>query len=580
MLISLKNISVAFGGPEVLSGADFQINENDRICLLGRNGAGKSTLLKIIHGSLKADSGDIIRKKGITTGYLSQDIPEIFGSVYDIVAEGVSDSWSKVALIDKIITQLELDPVQNYEDLSVGLKRRTILARELVKEPDVLLLDEPTNHLDVKSIIWLENFFSKYNKSLVFVTHDRAFLQAVATSIYELDRGSVRGWNCDYQSFLVRRESDLAAEEEVNRVFDKKLAIEEAWIRTGIKARRTRNEGRVRALKKLRTEREQRREISGTTNFVLQQSNSSGKQVITAENISFSYPAQKIISNFSTVIMRGDKIGILGQNGCGKSTLLKLLLEELSSQEGSVKHGVNLNIAYFDQTRLALDEDMSIIDNIAEGKDSVNFNGQQRHIFSYLQDFLFSKERMNTPVRNLSGGERNRLLFAKLFTRPANVLVLDEPTNDLDQETLELLESLLVEFEGTVLIVSHDREFINNVVTSSIIFQPDGTLEEYIGGYENWKQTKDTVIKSSSPKKVRIKEKIRKLTFKEKQELADLPALIEKLEAEQAELVKTMSNLEFFKQDVSEIKKVQNRHAELDIILPEKYERWEELESI
>ncbi|MBN2788617.1 MAG: ATP-binding cassette domain-containing protein [Candidatus Delongbacteria bacterium] len=580
MLVSLKNISIGFGGPEVLSRADFQINENDRICLLGRNGSGKSTLLMIIHGSLTADSGDIIRQKGLTTGYLSQDIPVLAGSVKDIVAEGVSDSWKKIALIDKIITRLELDPSQNYEDLSVGLKRRTILARELVKEPDILLLDEPTNHLDVNSIIWLERFFSKYNKSLVFVTHDRAFLQKIANSIYELDRGLVRGWNCDYNTFLERREADLSAEEEENRLFDRKLALEEVWIRKGIKARRTRNEGRVRALKKLRTEREQRKELSGTTNFLLQQSILSGKQVIQAKDISFSYPDKKIMANFSTTIMRGDKIGILGQNGCGKSTLLKLLVKELSPQEGSVEHGVNLNIAYFDQTRLALDEDRSIIDNIAEGKDSVNFNGQQRHIFSYLQDFLFSKERMNTPVRNLSGGEKNRLLFAKLFTRPANVLVLDEPTNDLDQETLELLESLLVEFEGTVLIVSHDREFINNVVSSSIIFQPDGTLEEYIGGYENWRQKKDTLIKSSSPKKVRVKEKVRKLSFKEKQELADLPALIEKLEAEQSELLNIMSDPEFFKMDLDEIKKIQNRHAELDLILPEKYERWEELEAI
>lgn len=581
MLVSLKNINIGFGGDDILSGTNFQINENDKICLLGRNGAGKSTLLKIIHGSLTADSGEVVRKKGMTTGYLSQDIPEMTGTVYNIIAES-SDGLSNIALIDKIITRLELDPTQNYEDLSVGLKRRTILARELVKEPDILLLDEPTNHLDINSIVWLENFFKKYNKSLVFVTHDRAFLQSVATSIYELDRGNMRGWKCDYKSFLEYREADLSAEKEENRVFDKKLALEEVWIRKGIKARRTRNEGRVRALKRLRVERSERREISGTTNFKLQQSNSSGKQVIVAKNISFSYPDKKIMNNFSTLIMRGDKIGILGENGCGKSTLLKLLLKELSPQNGTVEHGTNLNIAYFDQTRLTLDENRSIIDNIAEGKDSVNFNGQQRHIFSYLQDFLFSKEVMNMPVRSLSGGERNRLLFAKLFTKPANLLILDEPTNDLDQETLELLESLLVEFKGTVIIVSHDREFINNVVTDSIIFQPDGKIEEYIGGYENWRQksTPEKKNKIQTEKKVRTKQKIRKLTFKEKQELADLPALIEKLEAEQADLINTMSDPKFFKSDVSEIKEVQNRHAELDIILPEKYERWEELEGI
>jgi ATP-binding cassette subfamily F protein uup len=593
MLISLKNIHVAFGGPDILTGTDFQINENERICLLGRNGSGKSTLLKIIHGSAQADSGEIIRQRGLTTGYLSQDIPDISGTVYQIVAEACkeylddpdhSEKWSKVGQIDKIITQLELDPDLLYENLSIGLKRRTILARELVKEPDILLLDEPTNHLDIKSIMWLENFFSKYNKSLVFVTHDRAFLQAVATWIYELDRGNVRGWNCDYKSFLERRESDLAAEEEQNRLFDKRLAIEEIWIRTGIKARRTRNEGRVRALKKLRTERDQRRDISSTASFALQENLSSGKQVIVAKNISFAYPDKKILNNFSTVIMRGDKIGILGENGCGKSTLLKILLKELIPQTGSVEHGTNLNIAYFDQTRLALDENKSILENISEGKDSVNFNGQQRHIFSYLQDFLFSKERINTPVAALSGGERNRLLFAKLFTRPANLLVLDEPTNDLDQETLELLESLLVEFNGTVIIVSHDREFINNVVTGSIIFQPDGQIGEYVGGYENWKPASTPIENKDDKRKAekdsRVKQKVRKLTFKEKQELADLPGLIERLEAEQTGLIEKMSDPQFFKLDVSEMKRIQNRNEELDIILPEKYERWEELEAV
>jgi ABC transport system ATP-binding/permease protein len=593
MLISLKNVRVSFGGPDILTGTDFQINENERICLLGRNGSGKSTLLKIIHCSVHADSGEIIRQRGLTTGYLSQDIPDISGSVYQIVAEACkeylddpdhSEKWSKVGQIDKIITQLELDPDLLYEDLSIGLKRRTILARELVKEPDILLLDEPTNHLDIKSIMWLENFFSRYNKSLVFVTHDRAFLQAVATWIYELDRGILRGWNCDYRSFLERRESDLAAEEEQNRLFDKRLAIEEVWIRTGIKARRTRNEGRVRALKKLRNERDQRRDVSSTASFALQENLSSGKQVIVAKNISFSYPDKKILKNFKTAIMRGDKIGILGENGCGKSTLLKILLKELMPQTGSVEHGTNLNIAYFDQTRLALDENKSILENISEGNDSVNFNGQQRHIFSYLQDFLFSKERINTPVSALSGGERNRLLFAKLFTRPANVLILDEPTNDLDQETLELLESLLVEFNGTVIIVSHDREFINNVVTGSIIFQPDGLIGEYVGGYENWKplsaDTENKDEKKKPEKDLRIKQKVRKLTFKEKQELAELPHLIEELEAEQVRLIETMSDPQFFKLNVSEMKSIQNRHAELDIMLPEKYQRWEELDAL
>jgi ABC transport system ATP-binding/permease protein len=592
MLISLKNISIAFGGPAVLKGTDFQINENQRICLLGRNGSGKSTLLKIIHGSVAADSGEIIRQRGITTGYLSQDIPEISGTVYQIVAGAFKDcvndpehpdKWARIRMIDMIITRLELDPDSLYENLSVGLKRRTILARELVKEPDILLLDEPTNHLDVKSIMWLEDFFGKYNKSLVFVTHDRAFLQAVATSIYELDRGTVRGWNCDYKSFLERRESDLAAEEEQNRLFDKKLAIEEAWIRTGIKARRTRNEGRVRALKRLRTERSERREISAAANFSIQQNISSGRQVIVAKDITFSYPDKQILNKFSTVIMRGDKIGILGANGCGKSTLLRILLKDLEPQTGTVEHGTNLNIAYFDQTRLALDENKSIIENISEGSDTVNFNGQQRHIYSYLQDFLFEKDRINTPVSALSGGERNRLLFAKLFTRPANLLILDEPTNDLDQETLELLEYLLVEFSGTVIIVSHDREFINNVVTGSIIFQPDGQIGEYVGGYENWKpktiKPEDT-DRIPADKAVRIKQKERKLTFKEKQELADLPALIEQLEAEQTGLIEKMSDPEFFKLEVTEMKRIQNRHAELDLMLPEKYQRWEELEAI
>lgn len=617
MLLSLKNVSIAFGGPTLLDGADFQIAENDKVCLLGRNGAGKSTLMKIIDGQIKPDSGEVIRTRGITTGYLSQDIPELHGFVYQIIAdafgsigqaigafylEGLKaepdhellaklqmeldhyDGWSKIQQIDKIIARLELDPDKSYQNLSIGLKRRAILARELVKEPDVLLLDEPTNHLDVGSILWLEDFFSKYNKSLIFVTHDRAFLQAVATSIYELDRGKLSGWVCDYETFLERKEAELIVEEEHQRQFDKKLAIEEAWIRQGIKARRTRNEGRVRALKALRNERLERRDFLSKAGFALQSGTSSGNKVIVADKISFSYPDKTILKHFSTLISRGDKVGILGQNGCGKSTLLKILLQQLTPTGGKVEHGTNLEIAYFDQTRLVLEEDKSILDNITDGSDTIFFNGQPRHIFSYLNDFLFPKDRLNTPVSALSGGEKNRLLLAKLFSKPANLLILDEPTNDLDQETLELLETLLVEFTGTAIIVSHDRAFINNVVTSSIIFENSGEVKEYVGGYENWQNTpvavEKPIIKKTEVKEVRVKVKERKLSFKEKNELAELPALIEDLETEQVLIMENMSNPDFFKLPYAEIKKIQDRQNEIEKILPEKYDRWEELESL
>lgn len=617
MLLSLKNVSIAFGGPLLLDGADFQISENDKICLLGRNGAGKSTLMKILDGQIKPDSGEVIRTRGITTGYLSQDIPDLHGFVYQIIAdafgaigqaigafylEGLKaepdhellarlqmeldhyDGWSKIQQIDKIIARLELDSDKSYQNLSIGLKRRTILARELVKEPDVLLLDEPTNHLDVGSIMWLEDFFSKYNKSLIFVTHDRAFLQAVATSIYELDRGKLSGWICDYATFLERKEAELIVEEEHQRQFDKKLAIEEAWVRQGIKARRTRNEGRVRALKALRNERMERRDFLSKAGFALQSGTASGNKVIVADKISFAYPDKTILKHFSTLITRGDKVGILGQNGCGKSTLLKILLQQLTPTGGKVEHGTNLEIAYFDQTRLVLEEDKSILDNITDGSDTIFFNSQPRHIFSYLNDFLFPKDRLNTPVSALSGGEKNRLLLAKLFSKPANLLILDEPTNDLDQETLELLETLLVEFTGTAIIVSHDRAFINNVVTSSIIFESTGDVKEYVGGYENWQNTpvavEKPIAKKAEVKEIRVKVKERKLSFKEKNELAELPAIIEAMEDAQLLILAEMSNPDFFKKPYAEIKKIQDRQHEIEKLLPQKYARWEELEAL
>lgn len=615
MLLFLKNISIAFDSKPLLDSADLIIKNNEKIGLIGRNGAGKSTLLKIIAGDIFPDTGEIFLQKGSSIAYLSQEIPILSGSIYQIIASAFkeegrilsdfhrlsisqkpeetipaeavayldnSEGWSKVKDIDMILGKLDLDPDLDYQSLSIGLKRRTLLARELVKNPDILLLDEPTNHLDISSIIYLEEFLNRYQKSVILITHDRSFLESVVNGIYELDRGKLLFFNCSYKEYLKRKEAMIVQEEESNRQFDKKLSEEEAWLRQGIKARRTRNEGRVRALEKLRAERKKRREFLSKGSFSSQDTVLSGKKVISAENISFSYGDKDIIRDFSTVIMRKDKVAIIGDNGCGKTTLVKLLLKEIAPRRGIVEHGTKLTVSYFDQSRASLDPEKNLLDNISEYSDQILFNGRHIHLYTYLQKFLFNKEQVQKKAKSLSGGERNRLLLAKLFSRPANLLVLDEPTNDLDTETLELLENILYEFEGTAIIVSHDRTFIDNVVNSAIIFQKDGSIIENAGGYENWQIEKKTC--TQKPPRIvhekKEKHKKIKLSHKEKIELRNLPGIIEEMEAEQNELINQMSEPGFFKQTSIEIKKAQKRLKELEELLENKFELWHKLEEL
>lgn len=599
-LLSLQDVSMGFGRPLLLEHVNLQIERGERVCLLGRNGAGKSTLLKLINGDLLPDSGEIVRQKGMYTAYLSQEIPrELRGTVFDIVSEGlkVSDrcqsiqnrdqGWKKQHQVEKVISQMQLDSNAEFNTLSSGLKRRVLLARGLVCNPDILLLDEPTNHLDIDSIGWLEEFLLRYGGTILFVTHDRTFLKKLATRIIELDRGNLANWACDYETFLVRKQAVLDAEERQQAVFDKKLAQEEIWIRQGIKARRTRNEGRVRALEDMRRARQERRQVMGTVRMQVQEADRSGTLVIKAEDVTYSYDAKPIIRGFSAAIMRGDKIGIIGPNGSGKTTLLRLLLGELTPQQGNVRHGTRLNITYFDQLRAQLKEDASVFDNVGDGNDFITFNGKPRHVISYLQDFLFLPDRARIPVNALSGGERNRLLLARLFSRPSNVLVMDEPTNDLDLETLELLEELLLDYQGTLLLVSHDRTFLNNVVTSIFVFEGEGKVSEYIGGYDDWQRQsegkkKDVTEKTQAKTEPvrRQRERPRRLTFKEQRELEALPQGIEALEAEQRQLYQTMSDPLFFQKGRDEIANIRARASSLEHELAEAYYRWETLEKL
>ncbi len=627
-LIQLKNIQVSFGGPPLLDNLSLTIDAGERICLIGRNGAGKSTLMKVLSSEIKADSGEIIVEKGAVIAQLEQEVPQdMTGSVYEVVASGLAETgqllsafhalneeddigsddwmvrmeriqhkleanngWHFQNTIDTVISRLELNPDVDFGQLSGGIKRRVLLARALVQEPDVLLLDEPTNHLDIEAIIWLEEFLLSFNGSLVFITHDRAFLRRLATRIIELDRGQATSWPGDYDNFLRRKEEALHAEELENARFDKKLAQEEVWIRQGIKARRTRNEGRVRSLEKMRNERSQRREQQGSVNIQVDVGERTGKRVVEVENIKYTLPNGRVlIDDFSTLIQRGDKIGLIGPNGVGKTTLLRILLGKLKPDSGKVIEGTNLQVAYFDQLRSQLDENRSVKDNLDRGADKVTVNGKEKHVISYLQDFLFSPDRANSPVNALSGGERNRLLLAKLFIKPANVLVLDEPTNDLDVETLELLEELLLNYTGTVLIVSHDRAFINNLVTSCFVFEGNGKISEYVGSYDDWirqrpdpaevkaqKKKADTAAQSpNKPQQVTAK----KLSFNEQQELKNLPVEIEKLESRIAELEGKMADPDFFKQEHSKTTAVIDELQESQTILKEKYGRWEELEA-
>ncbi len=627
-LVSLQEVRIAFGGPELLDGVTLQIERGERVCLVGRNGAGKSTLMKIVGGELTPDSGEVIRAGVARVSSLEQEVPrDLSGTVFDVVSEGLGDivgllseyrslghslgsgedagiiadlervqhliessgGWQIQQRVETVLSRLGLDPDAAAAGLSGGYKRRVFLARALVNEPDLLLLDEPTNHLDIESIGWLEEFLLEFRGAILFITHDRRFLDTLATRIIELDRGQVTDWPGDYKTYLARRQSELDAEAAHNLLFDKKLAQEEAWIRQGIKARRTRNEGRVRALKELRMERSARREQTGSAEMRLNEAERSGRLVLEAKGIGHSYEGIPLIRDFSAVIMRGDKIGIMGPNGSGKTTLLNILLGSLAPLHGSVRMGTRLEVAYFDQHRMQLDDEKSVRDNVGDGCDNVTVNGRTRHIIGYLEDFLFPPERSRSPVKVLSGGERNRALLAKLFTKPSNVLVLDEPTNDLDADTLELLEEMLMEYQGTVLLVSHDREFLNNIVTSTIVFEGDGRLVEYVGGYDDWLRQRnlsspagtEKAKKKEKPEKSRPqRERMRILTFKEKKEIETLPGLIESMEAERSALYETLADPDFYRQDGSRIPAVKARVAELDKEIPAAYERWELLESI
>ncbi len=598
-LITVENVTIRFRGPALLDEVTCVIEKGQKIGLLGRNGAGKTTLLKLLSGQQDPDSGKIIVAPNVRVRQLSQHVPtDETGTVEEIVQRAFDpefsgekidiEEWEAHTKTAQIMSRMELDPESRFEMLSAGMKRRVLLAQAIVSEPEVLLLDEPTNHLDIPSIKWLEEFLREYSATLLFVTHDRAFLQKLANRILEIDRGRIFDWSCDYKTFLKRKQDAIEAEEKQNALFDKKLAEEEVWIRKGIKARRTRNEGRVRALKAMREQRSERRSQVGTSNLKIQQGQRSGNLTIELKEVSFGYDDKPIFENFSTTILRGDKVGIIGRNGIGKSTILKVMLGELEPTSGTVKRGTNLEIAYFDQLKSQLDPELSVIDNVGEGSDRLLINGTPTHILGYLADFLFEPQRARTEVKFLSGGERNRILLAKLFSKPANVIVMDEPTNDLDTETLELLESKLVQFDGTVLIVSHDREFLNNVVSSSIVFE-DGGLKEYVGGYDEWvRQSKTAESKDAAPsKKKRIdstkpadSSKPRRLSYKEKRELESLPEKIEFLEKQIASLHEAMAEPDFYKQDSGEIAKVQKDATDFQAELEKKFERWTELEAL
>ncbi len=591
-ILSLKQISHAFGGPRLLDNVDLHIESGDRICLLGRNGAGKSTLLHLINQDVLPDSGEIIRNQKIQTAYVPQDFPTGWSGRTDdhlkriLLAAGV-DSLGAEVRIEQILSQLKLNPEDDIGTLSGGLKRKVLLAGALVRNPDLLLLDEPTNHLDIDTINELETFLLRLKKTLIFVSHDRTFIGNLATRIVELDRGRLVDYRCSYATYLQRRLDVMNAEEKEWARFDRKLAEEEIWIRRGIKARRTRNMGRVRDLIKMRQERRERREKIGAVRLQLDEASRSGKLVIEAADLSFRYAAEPVVESLSLRIMRGDRIGLIGPNGSGKTTLLKLLTGALEPTSGRIKHGTNLHLAYFDQMRADLDENKSVKDNIAAEHDQVIINAKARHVYGYLQDFLFTPERARTPVRVLSGGEKNRLLLAKLFTRPANLLILDEPTNDLDMETLELLEELLLDFQGTVLLVSHDRSFLNNIVTSSLVFTGRGKVEEIIGGYDDWRSGQKTLQAARKTagdnrnRPVRKKERPRRLSFKEKLELEELPDRIAAGEKEQAEIHAKMADPALYKEaDGATINALKERLAALEAELEAAYRRWEELDQI
>lgn len=627
-LLSLCDIEMNFGKAPVLDGVSLQLEAGERVCLVGRNGEGKSTLMAIIHGDLDPMAGQIIRRPGLKIAMLGQKVPRgIRDTVYQEVARGLGpkgrllndyhdlsrqvaenpahelldkldrlhrrieteNAWHIHQTVDTVISHLKLDPDAEVSTLSAGLKRRVLLAKALAYEPDILLLDEPTNHLDIDSIVWLEQFLESYPAAILFVTHDRMFLRKLSTRILDIDRGRLTSWQCGYDDYVDRKQAQLDAEAAQNRQFDKKLAAEEVWIRSGIKARRTRNEGRVRALQKMRDEYRRRRSVLGKARMQVHAAPLSGDRVIDANGVSFAYAkdADRIIDNFTALVMRGDKIGVIGPNGSGKTTLLKVLLGELKTTDGTLRLGTNLQIAYFDQLHAQLDENKAVWENVADGCASLTINGRGRHVVGYLQDFLFTPEQARSLVATLSGGERNRLLLAKLFARPSNVLVLDEPTNDLDMETLELLEELLVEYAGTVLLVSHDRAFLNNVVTGTFVMEGAGRVKEYAGGYDDWlrQRPEPAVIEEPAPEPEERKprpEKTagkKKLSYKEQRELEDVTRRIETMEQELTALHAQMADPAFYKQPQETIAQTAARTQQLEAGLSAAYARWEQLEG-
>ena len=592
-LLNITELSYHLRGKALLDAVTCRVEPRERIGLLGRNGAGKTTFMRLLCGEIEGDGGSLVFAPGSRVARLPQEVPQdMVGPVTDIVRQGFTpDShvaeWQEEHQSEQIIAMMELDGSAAFEQLSSGMKRRVLLARALVSKPDMLLLDEPTNHLDMDSIQWLETFLGRWDGALIFVTHDRQFLRQLATRIMEIDRGKLFDWSCDYDTFLTRREATLEVEEKQNALFDKRLALEEVWIRQGVKARRTRNEGRVKALEKLRIVRTDRRDRVGKVRMEIQEAERSGALVADLKAVSFSYPDRTIVDTFSTTVMRGDKIGIIGRNGAGKTTLLRLILGQLEPTAGKVRLGSNLQIAYFDQLRQTLDEEATVQQNVGDGSDSITINGASKHVIGYLQDFLFTPDRARTPIKFLSGGERNRVLLARLFSKPANILVLDEPTNDLDMETLELLEERLVEFNGTVLTVSHDREFLNHVVTSTIVFEND-TVREYVGGYDDWIRQRAVASEASAKAAIAPKTddapastsavRARKLSFKEQRELEILPTTIETLETEIAALHTEMAVPQFYQQAGDKIAKVQKKLTEKETKLTLAYSRWAELE--
>jgi ATP-binding cassette subfamily F protein uup len=601
-LISLQNVRLAFGGHALLDGVGLQLDAGDRLCLTGRNGSGKSTLLKLIAGEVAPDGGEVVRQQGLRVALVSQEPPPgLSGTVFDVVAAGAAAAahpedeggWRVHQQVGRILSHLQLEAAAAFATLSGGTARRALLARALAAAPDILLLDEPTNHLDLDTIAWLEDFLLRQVRTFLFVTHDRAFARRVSNRVAELDRGKLYAFGCGYDAFAARREELLDAELTRQALFDKKLAQEEAWVRQGIKARRTRNEGRVRALEALREERRARRERVGTAKIRIQEAERSGRVVVEARQASFAYGDRPVIRDLTTTIINGDRVGIIGPNGSGKTTLLGLLLGQLAPQHGSVRHGTRLEVAYFDQLRAQLDPARTVQQNVADGNDTVTINGRPRHVLGYLQDFLFTPDRARSPVGILSGGERNRLLLAKLFTRPANVLVLDEPTNDLDVETLELLEELLQEYAGTLLLVSHDREFLNNVVTSTLVLAGDGTVREYVGGYDDWlrqaaaAEPPKPAAAPRAPAPARGEAppsappaRPRKLSYKEARELEALPERIAGLERELASLHATLADPAFYRTAGAAVAESTARLARLEAELAEAYRRWEELETL